>query len=536
MWNWISRLLAAPRHTIDARVDSPARNDPATPPPGWPTQPALTARTTPGELRQDWQSWLAAAMRSTNGRPLDPDEAATALDALPSIRLPALDQALRRGSWRAHYPTRHAKDDGLRVPGHSQVEAGAFLFVHACAPSGFVRQRALEALPGHPGRLALAAALIRADDWVAEVRDVAVRTLRDLLADRGDDLFALLPLVEALRRRERFAAVAWPALVEPVLLDPRRASARWLATQSADGKTRATAFSLVTRADPARRGEACLRAIADPDPSIARWALGEAAATGAGGELARIGLRHRSGSIRAESLRRLVAEDVADLRGVLERALFDDSAAARDVAVYWLRERHGVDARAAWRGALDAGVEPGAGIALQALGDRAEAIDAERVRPYLHAPVVRARLAALKACAAAQPDDLADLLARALLDPSPRVVATALELARRSAGGLDVDALRAAFAVNAGARRRLLAVVPCIDQWRGLQLLLDWLPAAIDDRDAIASRLRYWILATQFRAVPLPASLRDPLRSSLARARAVPVGVDWRRLEELLAS
>ena len=454
MWNWIARLLTGSRRENEPPADAPAsveRAPAARPPPATPPPPAAPPHPPAGELRHDWQSWLAAAMRSTAAAPIAPDVVADALDALPPFRLLAVDEALRKGSWRDYFHTRGARNSALHVPRGAPVEVAAFLFAHACASSGYARERALALLPDHPSRITLAAALIRADDWVPAVRSCAERALGLLLPACGDDVFALLPLVESLRRRERFAQTAWPTVVEPVLLEPRHAASRWLATHSTDRKTRAAAYALVVKAEPERRLEACRQASVDADPSIVRWALGTAGAD-AGIDLFLLGLRHRSGSIRAESLRRLVAADVADLRERLERALFDESGAARDVAVYWLRERYGVDARTAWRHALDTNENPAARIALQALGERAEAIDAERVRPFLHDPVARARIAALKALANAQPDDIDSVLADALCDPSRRVVATALERLRHRPGGLDTEALRAAFATNPRAR------------------------------------------------------------------------------------
>jgi hypothetical protein len=527
MWKWIARLLTNSHRTNEARVDAPAPHERAPVSRIAPPPPVASA------LRVDWQSWLAAGMRSTIDAPVN--DVAAILDALPAARLIAVDATLRYGSWREYWHHGVANGGPLPVPDGTPREVAAFLFAHACAANGYPRQRALKALPAHPGRLALAAALIRTDDWVAEVRDSAGHALRALLPACGDDLFALLPLVDALRQRERFAAGAWPALVEPVLLDPRHASSRSQATQSANRGTRAIGYALVERADPERRLQACRQAIADADPGIARWALGVAANGEAGVELLRHGLHHPFGGVRAESLRRLVAAGVADLRALLERALFDETASVRDVAAYWLRERFGVDARAAWRQALDAGTDPAAGLALLALCERAEAIDVERIRPFLRAPAARARIAALKAIAAAQPDDVDDVLGQGLCDPSGRVVIIALRLLRRRPGALSADALRTAFAANAGARPLLLAAVPRIDQWQGLRLLLDWLAGATDDREAIALRLRHWLDATNHRFAHLSTAMRDDLRLALARARTDAVDVDWSRLEALLA-
>jgi hypothetical protein len=194
-----------------------------------------------------------------------------------------------------------------------------------------------------------------------------------------------------------------------------------------------------------------------------------------------------------------------------------------------------VDARATWRQALDGGIDRAARIALQALGERAEPVDAQRVRPFLQAPVPRTRLAALKAIAAAQPDDIDQVLARALFDPSRRVVGTALELFWRRPGRLDADKLRAAFAANAGGRRLLLAAARGIGQWQGLLLLLEWFPDAVDVREALAAELRYWVLDLRLRAMPLPAGLREPLQLALAGARTDSVDVDWARIAEVLA-
>jgi hypothetical protein len=528
MWNWLARFLDPSR-----RGDA-VSNDNASPASPGATDPR------PGESTPDWRTWLAEALRVASSAPAASGDPVEGLHALPARQLLAVDEALRFG-WDSTWPRPVRGPVEIAIPDSAQREVVAMLFTLAGNGNGYTRQRALTLFPLQPDRLALAIALIRADDWVGAVRAVAERVLRTLLPGSGGELFALLPLVDALRLRERFAAGAWPALVEPMLLDPRFAAMRWKATRSADRRSRVVAYALLLRADPERRADACLQAIEDADPVIARWALVTVAQApkADGAAIFALGLRHPAGGVRAASLRCLVASGIVDaarLRETLEGALFDEAATVRDVAAYWLREHHGVDARAQWRQALDAGVPPAQRIGLLALADHAQAQDVDRVRPFLRSDSVRMRMAALKAIARAQPGDVDAVLDQALCDPSNRVVAVALELFGRRPGSLVADALRTAFSANPGARRRLLAAVPRIDHWRGLRLLLEWLAdAEMDERESVASRLRDWLDATNHRFISLPVSQRAEMQALLARARGNAVDVDWARFDELLA-
>lgn len=148
-------------------------------------------------LQTHWRTWLAKGIaRIVADDSIDGSSAVARLEDLSPTQLLELDRVLRFGWWDMGdgpgqlLPMRLVPIDGRRP------EDDAFLFVASSHPNGFVREQAVLTLKHYPGRLALAAALIRCDDWVHEVRVAASELLVHLTGESpGDDLIALLPLV-----------------------------------------------------------------------------------------------------------------------------------------------------------------------------------------------------------------------------------------------------------------------------------------------------------------------------------------------------
>jgi hypothetical protein len=419
-------------------------------------------------FQRDWRRRLETACHWVDyfGNPLD------LVNAMPAARLLAVDEKLRVPMYesRAYGTQAYAT---LQRFDRTPVETEPFLFVIGCDPIGQLRQQALRVFREHPGPLATALALIRAHDWVAQVRAEAMGLLRNLLARRGGaDLFAVFDLVIALQQRQRVDADLW-AVVMPALRDPSLAAARWAATRRGSTASRLFAYALLAEIDADGLEAARREAIVDANPAIARWAL---SGDDVPMPVVLAGMSHPHASVRAQSLRAWVARAPEQAHGILLGALDDRSAAVRGVAAYWGKRLFGIDPVAHWRASLDADDES-APVALAALASLATADDAGRLRPWLaHArPALRAL--ALRGYARTEPDDLPGTLCAALVDPSPRVARQALDLAARHPGVLNLDGLRDAIATatDASTLRRLRHASIHLGPWDRLELLLEWL-------------------------------------------------------------
>jgi len=114
-------------------------------------------------LERHWLEWLAEGLRRVNPRIFDSQDSdpVEALRKLSGHGLLCLDEILRADS------VHHSHRTGSLPPAQDNGDeffADAYLFVAACSPSGFIRERALDAFARYPGPLAFATGLIRSTD------------------------------------------------------------------------------------------------------------------------------------------------------------------------------------------------------------------------------------------------------------------------------------------------------------------------------------------------------------------------------------
>jgi hypothetical protein len=101
------------------------------------------------------------------------DEARRALEMATGAQLLAFDQE-RPAYWHGDLPTRAEILAVLAKESPIRANLDAYLFMESCSGNGYVREEALRALKLNVSRLACAAALIRANDWVPQVNRLAV--------------------------------------------------------------------------------------------------------------------------------------------------------------------------------------------------------------------------------------------------------------------------------------------------------------------------------------------------------------------------
>lgn len=197
-------------------------------------------------------------------------------------------------------------------------------------------EEVLESLPKYPGRLTLAATLIRCSDWVPEVREAAQRVASQLL-DRctGGDVVAAWPLAIRLQSRGRVAKDWFSEHIEGWML--RQESSPWLLSllHSPNTSARAWAYEKSIEGNVSLSIDLLDSAIRDPNPQIAFHALRyslhrcDKARTKA---LANFGVEAPHPVVRRESLRALATLDSDVPRELLHRMLCDPSAGVRSLA------------------------------------------------------------------------------------------------------------------------------------------------------------------------------------------------------------
>jgi hypothetical protein len=487
-----------------------------------------------------WREALAIALNRALRIEHDVDGAPYALCGQAGHRLPAIDDCLRRFAWK---PTMPGGVWPLQMS-PPEEESDAQLFCVGCHADGHMRERALRLARERPRRLATALALIRCDDWVPQVREAAVETLRLQIEADPALVFAQIDLLLALRGRQRFDAGVWPALIEPALLAPEQRAERWALLEHGHGKARLLACTLILRADHDRIAQLALRAVRDRDPVIARWALRDLPSLadirqgkdGFQEDMLAQALRHSSASVRAQALRVRGGRPDAAYAALVRDALLDASASVRAVAIHAARQLD-IDARAIFRDALDRGESPRNRHALQALGDCADADDLDRLRPWLHHPAGESRCAALRGALRAGIDDPAGVLHDALTSPSGKVVSLALKLGATVPSFMTRETLAGAFvaATSGAARKRLLDATHRIDRWSALDCLLDCSTHAAHDED-VQTALRAWAYETGNRFAPLSTTRRHSLLARIDAMTPQSMHIAWLPIRRVVES
>lgn len=478
--------------------------------------------------------YLATLCRDLIGREISPASLLAELERLGGRGWIALDEIYRQ---RIRSPTLAMTPAGAAtwLDTARRADAPFDHLVDSLDPSGYRRESAVRGLEGVDSPLALPLLLLRCNDAVLQVRSAAKEALVRRL-DAADDAtwLASLPLVALLRQRERFEHSVWSPLLRPRLLEARRHALCWQATRLPDSITRHLAFELLIDAGHDDMVAIATAAMADSDGRLALWALTSARIDGDVGRLlaiARRGLGHPLGRIRAESLRLCWNLDRASAIDAARGFLFDPVAVVRTAAEFRLRQHTTIVPLAEWRAAIDAGPPDHAGIAVQALADVAEAEDAGRVRPFLTHRSALVRMAALQAYQRSGAADAPERCRFALRDASSKVVGRALALLRSGPAGLAAADLDDAWRSNRlpPCRGRLASAAADINKWESLLQLLAWL-AAGDDQALLLRHVDDWIDGERTRFTPAS-------KAQLARfADALPIVSDAlgeRRFERL---
>jgi len=486
-------------------------------------------------LHEHWRDRLVEGLRRVLEEELPPDTALQRLRSLSGSELLALDVALRIRQWTNNSMPKGRRRVSLTEISNDREGAAAYLFVAACDSSGFVRERALDALRHYPGQLAVSAALIRCDDWVSEVRSAARNLLDALLAQRGAEaLVDQLELLVRLRARQRFGEAAWYTAIDLVLHSPEVVGRLWRWAREGPWDVRKYALELIASAGPDACKEAALHALRDSDLRIALWGLHRLSAEGgiADGEMLRGVARHPAAPVRAAVIRLALQVDEKQARVLVERGLFDLARQPRAAAAYVLESRFAQSPLEIWRTTLAGPEGRRRRSALLGLCDRATPEDASQLATEARHPSALVRAAVLQGLWRARANILGAQLERALIDPSPMVVRRAIEVYARSTEPLSPQLL--AKVIGSATDRTLRTLVRgarILDKWEGLRTLLNLAVAPRPDvRAAALGELRQWIATSNRRFTTAPPGTIQEIRTVLDAAQTAELGEIWRDL------
>ena len=325
-----------------------------------------------------------------------------------------LDEMNRRFPAYGSWPWAQIEPDQLSsIAAHDDVLILGLLSFH---PSGWVRSEAIKRLNWLSSGDELTFLILRANDWVKPVRDLAWRMIRRRLVPEYAAAFAgNMGVVVALETKTRTSMDGLLADVYHFLLtDP---GALDTAIGHDDFRVRRGAFRIAYRHDEERRVGFIKRALRDADSLTRLVAARQAAMLSQDSlryEFMQIMLSDRWHAIRTQALRMAVKDSGDATKAILIGLLLDRSRTVRSAARYYLRQFGMEDFRSIYLDALGGEKEA---VAIAGIGECGVADDAKAIEPYLGSSRPKILSAAVTAMSRLIPDELDNMLLDNLAHP-----------------------------------------------------------------------------------------------------------------------
>jgi HEAT repeat protein len=395
--------------------------------------------------------------------------------------------------------------------------AVAIVGVASCHCSGFVRDAAVNELANIFDGSELPFLLVRLNDWVQVVREAAATAvLRRVRPDYATHFFRHLRLVYRLRSCGRSQHDQIVTAVTALLQEPSAASILREGIQSNDRWLRRESFRMAIAARSDQSTNLLKEMLSDSDPIMRLWATRNVVARLNDEELQPLlfGLVHdRFMPVRCEALNLLAQRATAAASDCLADALLDIHSSVRAVARHWIRTRQPeFDFASVYRHSLGVVSPVRQRAAILGLSETGTPADAEAMLPFLEAPFVSTRTAAIRALAALGGERYVEEFVAALTDEHPGISNEATRaLANRAS--LFTESLQSLFRAESRphVRKNVFKLLTSQPFWaRGIFLF-----EALRDRDEhiIESgrcALRDWLMRSRSMATgPNPAELQQ---------------------------
>ena len=447
----------------------------------WPWHPTITTQMTEEEIFKRYGHQLVVPISKTLEWVIW-----YMTDASP-LELAVLDKRVREISlYRPPEPQwlRISPDELERIIKAAGVPT-ALLGLVSFHPSGYIREAAMRRLTQITSGQELPFLLLRLNDWVAPVYQLALAAVQERITPQyADTLVRSSIIVFNLEGRTRHQHGPVLSAITALLKRPECDAALQWGMVAPEKQIRRLCFRILREADDARLSGSVSRMSADLDPVI-RLAAARCARVKLPDDALRtlLPLMKQDGSlpVRREalyaSLERLPGLAPAELGA----ALLDTNAAMRGIARFYLRQSGDFDIPAFYRQALTASVLPSElSTAISGLGEIGEAGDAGLILSYLSHPLAKVRRAAVRAVSRLDGDNHTKALMAALADERPSVTHEAREALRSRLSLLADGALWHLFTTAAlpHVRRDVLALMASLPKWESIPFLVE---AAADD-------------------------------------------------------
>lgn len=365
--------------------------------------------------------------------------------------------------------------------------------------SGYVREAAVAELASQRTGKELPFLLIRLNDWVPQVRNVAEQAVRARIEPAyAVHLLANISLVLRLRVCGRVEK----RFVDDICDLLKRAECKNVlqaGTSSKDKAVRRISFQLAAEAEPSTRAAIIRTAMTDPDAVARSWAARHFLPDVSPSELPGViepMLNDRFMPVRRDALWSAATRRPDIAKQPLRAALLDSHVSMRDTARQFLAVAEVEDVAAFYADVLANGSDKQRFAAICGLGETGTTADVPVVMPFLSSPSTRLRRAAVYAIGRLDLEGQLQRLVCVLSDAKPSVSREAFKALQPKARYValpDLEVL-AAESSEIHVRRNALTLISHAAKWKKIPALLK----ACADKDAriaeqAARALRAWM-------------------------------------------
>ncbi len=356
-------------------------------------------------------------------------------------------------------------------------QRAAMLCVATMHPNGYVRESALRRLHDLSDGSAIHFLLIRANDWVGEVREFAAEKIGDYLRPEFvHQMISALPTVLWLRSCKRANHRPLVQKILLFLLEPENQEAFLSGIASGDRNVQRACLEIASRAAGFDLGRIVRLARESRDPIVRLKAaeLGKQLDDADLEAVLPLLLCDAYMPVRRQALRGLISRFPEWAESALVESLFDRSIAIRTLCRVHLRKRGREDVAAQYRAALGETASRRLETALLGLGETGTQDDAGSVLPFLEVEPARVRAAAARSLGRLDGRSHISELMNALQDSSPRVSRMARFALQDLVGSIGAETLWQALhdAQHPHGRRNLVLLMTGLLRLQRLLCLL----------------------------------------------------------------
>ena len=401
--------------------------------------------------------------------------------------MPWLDELMRRSAygeaWHRLEPRELAKWVGPGEPGVLLLQLSS---MHA---NGFVREEAVRRLSLLHDGSELPYLLLRLNDWVTQVRQLAHGAILERITDEYAGRFVRsLTLIIRLQRARRSDQREVLERITQLLTGSASRSSMLGAMMTSPKDVRRASFHILTADASQDLRQILASALEAEDPVVRLWAA-RSASSGLDRQQLRTVLvalsRDPYPPVRQEALKTWATSFPGEATDILQAALLDRSASVRAEARLRLGEKDGLDFRQFYLKAMVSTRAARLVVGIAGLAETRVPEDAKVLVPYLSHALASVRRTVVRYLLRLGGDDYVDPAFDRVLDVSAGVSNQASRMVQRYASRIGASRLWLLFSGSrvTHVRRNLLGLLAALPKWESITYLVR---ATCDADDSIA--------------------------------------------------